>query len=134
MSMEIKSSIIINVEVLPVLMATKYPCLSSIGNCDSFIRTIVKIETNDGIIGWGETYGDYCLTYLHNFIKRIKNKPINSRTIVDCFQLTHGDFGVLQMNVKLNNQIILLLKMALLDIEAKRLKVPLCKYLNNDIQ
>ena len=130
--MELKSSIIINAEVFPVLMSTKYPCLSSIGSCNSFIRTIVKIETNDRIIGWGETYGDYCLPYLHNFIQRIKNKPINSKTIVDNFQLTHTDFGILQMNVKLNNQIILLLRMALLDIEAKRLKVPLCKYLNID--
>lgn len=43
--MELKSSIIRNAEVFPVLMSTKYPCLSSLGSCDSFIRTIVKVET-----------------------------------------------------------------------------------------
>ena len=47
--MELKSSIIINAEVFPVLMSTKYQCLSSIGSCDNFIRTIVGIETNDKI-------------------------------------------------------------------------------------
>ena len=130
--MEIKSSIIINFEVFPVLMSTKYPCVSSIGSCDSFVRTIIKLKTKDGIIGWGETYGDYCLTLLNSFLENIKNKPINSKTLLDKFQLIHKDFGILQMNVKINNQIILLLKMALLDIEAKRLKVPLYEYLNNN--
>ena len=126
---------IISYSIIPVLVPTIYHCLSSVGNCSYTVRTLLNITTSSGLgrffIGWGETYGDYCIDNTKDLMSKLYNldKLPSSTNFQNKYEIKHKDYGILQMNANLNNQAVLFIKMALLDIEAQQNNLPLYKYL-----
>ena len=47
------------------------------------------------------------------------SKLPSSKDFQKQYEITHKDYGILKMNANLNNQAVLFIKMALLDIEAQ---------------
>nr|QFG73701.1 MAG: enolase C-terminal domain-like protein [Megaviridae environmental sample] len=122
----------IDFEVYPVCVPVIEPCISSIGRYNHTIRSIIKIISKD-CVGWGETYGDYAIPTIISILGELQNKPINIEAINKRI-IHHRDFGVLNTSASINNQSLLAIRMALIDLVGKIHRIPAYQLLNPSLE
>ena len=110
-----------------VLVPTTKNLISSYGENNKFVRTLIQIKTSDHE-GWGEIYGDYYDSALNFYKKQLPKKHLKPDSLQK-FWNNSADYGILQTDAKINNQTLIGIEMALNDLYSKEKRQPLYELL-----
>jgi len=117
-----------------VNMPALWPCAWSGGTYGGTTRSIVEVEASDGTIGLGESPGaDAAGRIAHRIGERVRGISVFDRNMVRRVCLgTHADFAGMFDNA--SSYAFAAIEMALWDITAKRLGVPLFRALGGEVR
>ncbi|MBX3578533.1 MAG: hypothetical protein KF723_15110 [Rhizobiaceae bacterium] len=118
-----------SIEGIPVTIPAKAPILTSYGSLKSWSRTIVKVTTDNGIVGWGDVSSRVKPETLKTFEGSLRGLSPWSTTVITS-RIKNWNYYPWQ---KLE-PIMAAIEMACLDIQGKAAQVPVYELLGGKVR
>ncbi len=117
------------IEILPVTVPVIAPLLTCYGSLSAYARNIVKLTTDNGLVGWGETSGRYGARIFDRFGHIIRGMNPFDTTLI-CARIKNWSYYPYDKPEPL----MAAFEMACLDIQGKALDEPVHRLLGGQMR